>query len=103
MEPYSLTATPKRFEIVLDYLRNGCTLVSDTVPDDLVTYVKADADYFGLWGLKLACDLQQMRGRGKDPICGILEQGFQIEREFPDFVVNGMIHRECQFLVPKDK
>ncbi len=46
---------PLAFDIVLDYLRNECSLGSD-IPDDLVNYVGADADYFGLVGLKKACD-----------------------------------------------
>ena len=43
------------FHHVLEYLRNGCRLVSK-VPNEVVEILRADADYFGLEKLKIACD-----------------------------------------------
>jgi hypothetical protein len=67
-----LDRNPKIFEYVLDYLRNGCRVVFD-IPDNLVKSVCAEAEYFGLIGLKRATKKpaaeplsdEQLKGRVK--------------------------------------
>jgi hypothetical protein len=51
-----LDRNPKAFDYLLNYLRNGCQVVSD-IPDKLLKDLCAEADYFGLIGLKGACDI----------------------------------------------
>jgi hypothetical protein len=62
-----LDRSPKCFEHVLNYLRNGCQLVSD-IPDDLLKNIRADADYFGLERLKVACDTQLHQAAQAKPV-----------------------------------
>jgi hypothetical protein len=49
-----LDRDPIPFRHVLNYLRNGCQVVSD-IPDELLKDLWSEADYFGLLGLKGAC------------------------------------------------
>jgi hypothetical protein len=49
-----LDREPITFHYILKYLRNGCQVVSD-IPDELLKDMCADANYFGLIGLKQAC------------------------------------------------
>jgi len=50
-----LDRNPRTFEYVLDYLRNRCRVQFD-VPLKLLKQLQADADYFGLVGLKAFCN-----------------------------------------------
>mmetsp|Transcript_37648 Transcript_37648/g.69574 ORF Transcript_37648/g.69574 Transcript_37648/m.69574 type:complete len:98 (+) Transcript_37648:833-1126(+) len=38
---------PDSFKLVLEYLRNGCRVVTDP-PEDHAKSIRADADYYGL-------------------------------------------------------
>ena len=54
-----LDRDPDCFKYILEYLRNGCTLISNLVEDNnfnMVRLLSADADYFGLADLKNICD-----------------------------------------------
>jgi hypothetical protein len=53
-----LDRNPKTFEHVLCYLRHGCQGMSN-IPDELLNELRADAVYFGLIGLKQACDTEK--------------------------------------------
>jgi len=50
-----LDRSPVVFGHILEYLRNGCKLIYDP-PRDHIKLLRADADYFGLFGLKEECD-----------------------------------------------
>jgi hypothetical protein len=89
--------------------------VSD-IPDDLVNYVKADADYFGLVGLKKACENNTLQKKNeairkeneakqmkKYKVVSLDDfdrnsthygdEGWQIENIIPDLVVDNRIQR----------
>jgi hypothetical protein len=91
-----LDRDPKIFSYVLSYLRNGCRVVSD-IPDEFLKELHADADYFGLDGLKRYCDEPPPRARSKKEYRAIkfcsdddgmelltkgLENGWRIEDKF---------------------
>jgi hypothetical protein len=53
---------PATFDLILDYLRNGCRMVARP-PSNLRLLLRAEADYFGLVKLVEACDSPAARPR----------------------------------------
>jgi hypothetical protein len=88
-----LDRDPRIFSYVLSYLRNGCRLVSD-IPDKFLKELHADADYFGLDGLKRCCDEPRASKKeyraikfcsdddGMELLTKGLENGWRIEDKF---------------------
>ena len=50
-----LDGNPATFDLILDYLRNGCRMVTRP-PSHLLSLFRIEADYFGLVKLVKACD-----------------------------------------------
>ena len=57
-----LDRNPATFDLILDYLRNGCRMVTKP-PSHLLPLLRAEADYFSLVKLVEACDLPAARRR----------------------------------------
>jgi hypothetical protein len=57
-----LERDPATFGLILNYLRNGCRMVTKS-PTHLLPLFRAEADYFGLVKLVASCDLPAARPR----------------------------------------
>lgn len=118
-----LDRNPETFVYVLEYLRNGCQTKFD-IPSELLKRVEADADYFGLKGLKKFCsrELNQLEAaehKKKNAavatnkyhkvvecahiLSGSDFDGWEIERVIPDLVVHedARVRRRAQVILSK--